>query len=340
MKYQNSQNNNRVQCTICPRYCSLGDGQRGFCYVRQNINGRVTLTTYGYNTGLSIDPIEKKPLYHFLPGSSVLSFGTSGCNLGCRFCQNWQISHSKLDPSSLNYTSPEEIAQIAKRTNCRSVAFTYNDPVVFFEYAIDTAKECHKLGIKTVAVTAGYINPEPRVEFFEHMNATNIDLKAFSNEFYKKNSLINIDPVLETIKYVATKTDCWVELTTLLIEGENDSDQELIEECQWIKDNLGINIPIHFSAFHPAYNFLNQNPTKLDTLLRAYNIAKKIGLNYVYTGNIMNPETESTYCSNCGKKIISRQSYSLISADIDSDAQCIYCGTRCHGVFAVNMNNK
>ncbi len=333
MIYQNSQNNNKTQCTICPRDCSLSEGQAGFCSVRKNIEGKIELTTYGYNTGLAVDPIEKKPLYQFLPGSKVLSFGTTGCNLGCKFCQNWQSSRSKIDPASLNPSSPVEIADLAKHLGCESVAFTYNDPVVFFEYAIDTAIECHKQGIKTIAVTSGYINPEPRKEFFSHMNAANIDLKAFSERFYQKNSLIHLAPILDTIKYVVNNTNCWVELTTMLIEGENDSTEELKAECKWIKDNIGVDIPIHFSAFHPAYKFLNQQPTKLSTLLKAYKIAKEVGLNYVYTGNIANEETEATYCPNCGAKVITRMGYNLINHDIYTNGHCKFCDFKCAGVF-------
>jgi len=332
MKYQNTLNGDKIQCMICPRNCKLKEGQSGFCHVRKNLGGDVCLTSYGYNTGLTIDPIEKKPLYHFYPNSKVLSFGTLGCNMGCSFCQNWQISKSKADSTNLIHAKPVEIAEIAVEHNCKSVAFTYNDPVIFFEYAIDTAKECHKRGLKTVAVTAGYINPEPRVEFFKYMDAVNVDLKAFTEQFYQKNCLAHLEPVLDTIKYIKNETDCWMELTTLLIEGENDSDAEIKQECEWIIKNLGADVPLHFSAFHPDYKMLDKNPTKFATLQKAYDIAKKTGIRYVYTGNILNSETESTYCHSCSKSIIRRDGYRISAYDLNG-VDCKFCGAHCAGRF-------
>lgn len=332
MQYQNRLKDNKVQCTICPRNCKLIEGQKGFCQVRQNIQGNVILTSYGYNTGLAIDPIEKKPLYHFYPGSKVLSFGTLGCNMGCQFCQNWHISKSKEDPKKLNFTEPDKIAFLAKKLNCKSVAFTYNDPVIFFEYALETAKLCHEMGIKTVAVTAGYISPEPRKEFFAHMDAANVDLKGFSEDFYKRNCLAKLAPVLETIKYVKHETNCWLELTTLLIEGENDSNEELEKECAWIVENLGTDVPLHFSAFHPAYKFMNHPPTRLTTLLRAYDIAKKAGIKYVYTGNTLDIETSTTYCADCSNPIIKRDGFRILENNLEQD-NCKFCGEKCSGVF-------
>lgn len=332
MKYQNMLKNGKIQCEICPRNCKLSEGQEGFCHVRKNINGEINLTTYGYNTGLAIDPIEKKPLYQFYPTSSVLSFGTLGCNMGCQFCQNWHISKSKDDISKLNKTSPQEIVQIAKNYNCKSVAFTYNDPIIFFEYAIDTAKLCRQNGIKTVAVTSGFINPEPAKEFFSVMDSTNIDLKAFSERFYRKNCLAKLQPVLDTIKYVANETDCHLELTTLLIEGENDSDEEIKSECEWIIENVGDCVPLHFSAFFPKYKFQNREQTKFSTLSRAYNIAKKTGLKYVYTGNITNVESSTTYCKSCGVPVIVRNGYQLLKYDLKNGI-CMNCYTLCDGEF-------
>lgn len=332
MQYQNTLDDNKVQCTICPRNCILSEGQKGFCQIRQNLKGNVVLTSYGYNTGLSIDPIEKKPLYHFLPGSKVLSFGTLGCNMGCQFCQNWHISKSKEDPKKLNFTEPQKVAEIAQKLGCKSVAFTYNDPVIFFEYAIDTAKICHEMGIKTVAVTAGYISPEPRKEFFSHMDAVNVDLKAFNEEFYKKNCLAKLTPILETIKYIKHETNCWMELTTLLIEGENDSNEEIKKECDWIVENLGVNVPLHFSAFHPAYKFMDKKPTRLTTLLRAYGIAKNAGIKYIYTGNTIDLETSATYCHSCKKPIIKRDGFTILENNMEY-TNCKFCGGKCEGVF-------
>lgn len=332
MQYQNTLNDNKVQCTICPRKCKLEEGQKGFCQVRQNTQGNVVLTSYGYNTGLSVDPIEKKPLYHFYPGSKVLSFGTLGCNMGCQFCQNWHISKSKENPRELNFTEPEKIAVLAKKLGCKSVAFTYNDPVIFFEYAIDTAIACHEMDIKTVAVTAGYISPESRKEFFSHMDAANIDLKGFSENFYKKNCLAKLGPILETIKYVKQETNCWLELTTLLIEGENDSNEELEKECAWIVKNLGTDVPLHFSAFHPAYKFMNHPTTKITTLLRAYEIAKEAGIKYVYTGNTLDVKTSTTYCDSCSKPIIIRDGFRILETDLEQN-KCKFCGEKCSGMF-------
>jgi len=332
MKYQNTLNDNIIQCTICPRNCKLAENQAGFCSIRKNISGEITLTSYGYNTGLAVDPIEKKPLYHFYPGSKVLSFGTLGCNMGCQFCQNWDISKSKEDPTKLNKTSPEKIVDIAEELGCKSVAFTYNDPVVFFEYAVDTAKLCRDRGIKTVAVTAGYINPEPRKEFFTYMDAVNVDLKAFNENFYKKNCMAHLAPILDTIKYIKKETNCWLELTTLLIEGENGSTEELDRECEWILDELGNDVPLHFSAFHPAYKFMNRPPTNPTTVLKAYQRARHAGLKYVYTGNIADPATSTTFCHSCLKPIIRRRGYEILENHVKM-GRCEYCGAKCSGVF-------
>lgn len=337
MKYQNTLKDNKTQCLICPRNCKLAEGQHGFCHIRQNIEGEVTLTSYGYTTGLAIDPIEKKPLYHFFPGSKVLSFGTLGCNMGCMFCQNWHITKSKQYPKILEKASPEEIAMIAKQEGCQSVAFTYNDPIIFFEYAIDTAIECHKLGLKTIAVTAGYINPEPRIEFFKHMDATNIDLKAFNSDFYKKLCLAKIEPILDTIKYVKNETDCHLELTTLLIEGHNSSPKEIAEECDWIAKNIGIDTPVHFSAFFPAWKLKNELPTNPKTLLMACEIAKKAGLRYAYTGNIIDDASSTTYCHNCKKAIIKRAGFNISEYNLKENGVCKFCGTKCSGCFNHNF---
>ena len=333
MNYQNNLTNGNIQCAICPRKCSLKNGQKGFCHVRSNKDGNIVLDTYGYNTGLAIDPIEKKPLYQFYPTSGILSFGTLGCNMGCKFCQNWQTTKNKSNCKGGNKNSPEEIVQIAKNYNCKSVAFTYNDPIIFFEYALDTARLCHENGIKTVAVTSGFINPEPCKEFFGLMDAANIDLKGFSEEFYAKNCMAKLQPVLDTIKYVSNETDCHVELTTLLIEGKNDSDEMLKSECEWIMQNIGDCVPLHFSAFFPNYKMRNIQSTDFSTLVRAYNIAKSYGIKYVYTGNLSNIQSSSTYCKNCGKPIIIRNGYQLLEYNLNHGGSCKFCGTICDGRF-------
>ncbi|MDH5191813.1 MAG: AmmeMemoRadiSam system radical SAM enzyme, partial [Gammaproteobacteria bacterium] len=256
-RYWHKLDDGRVQCDLCPRFCKLHEGQRGLCFVRENLNSQVVLTTYGRSSGYCIDPIEKKPLNHFLPGTPVLSFGTAGCNLACKFCQNWDISKSREMDTLADQAMPEDIARVAKQTGCKSVAYTYNDPVIFHEYAIDVAKECRKLDIKSVAVTAGYITEEPRAEFFSYMDAANVDLKAFTERFYWKLTGAHIVPILETLIYIKKETDVWLETTTLLIPGENDSERELEEMTQWVVENLGPDVPMHFSAFHPSWKMMD-----------------------------------------------------------------------------------
>ena len=333
MKYQKILTNGKTQCTVCPRNCKLTEGQSGFCFVRKNENGNIILSSYGCNTGLAVDPVEKKPLYHFYPASNVLSFGTTGCNMGCLFCQNWKTTKNNIDTWLLNKTSPDEIVRIAKKYNCKSVAFTYNDPVIFLEYAVDTAKLCRTEGIKTIAVTSGFINPEPAKEFFSYMDAANIDLKGFSEKFYRKNCMASLQPVLDTIRYVKQETECWLELTTMLIEGENDSDEELKQECLWILENLGDCVPVHFSAFFPNYKFLNRKNTDFSTLQKAFNIASNLRLKYVYTGNLSTEKTSSTYCKNCGRPIISRNGYSVTSFNLEEHNKCAFCKEPCDGCF-------
>jgi len=329
MKYQNVLYN-KVQCLICPRNCKIAPNQTGFCYVRSNSGGQIHLETYGYNTGLAIDPIEKKPLYHFLPNTKVLSFGTLGCNMGCQFCQNWQTTKVKYPIEQCQSATPEQIVQTAKEHNCESVAFTYNDPIVFFEYALETAKICRREGLKTIAVTSGYINPEPAKEFFGLMDAANIDLKGFSEDFYKKNCLAHLQPVLDTIEYAVNSTKCHIELTTMLIKGEND--QFIDKECEWILDKLGDSVPLHLSTFYPRYKFDDREPTKKETLFKAYETAKKIGLKYVYTGNIQDEKTSTTYCKNCGKPIIKRDGFDVTEYYVKKDS-CMFCNTPLDGVF-------
>ena len=328
----------RIQCNICPRHCQLNDQQRGFCFVRQNINNQIMLTTYGRSSGFCIDPIEKKPLNHFYPGTSVLSFGTAGCNLGCRFCQNWDISKAKEMDTLMDYASPKKIAYVAKELNCKSVAFTYNDPVIFLEYAIDIAKECRKLGIKTVAVSAGYISKQAREEFFSVMDATNIDLKAFTQTFYKKLCFANLEPVLETLIYLKEKTNVWFEITNLIIPNSNDDTNELTKMCQWIMNNLGPNIPIHFSGFHPDFKMMDTPATPAETLKKAREIALINGLNYVYTGNIHDADGDCTYCPSCKHPIIQRDWYELNNYQIES-GNCKNCQSPIHGHFNDNPGN-
>ncbi|MDZ7805028.1 AmmeMemoRadiSam system radical SAM enzyme [Thiohalophilus sp.] len=332
-RYWHKLDDGRIQCDLCPRFCKLHEGQRGLCFVRQNINDQIMLTTYGRSSGYCIDPIEKKPLNHFLPGTPVLSFGTAGCNLACKFCQNWDISKSREIDTLADEASPELIASAAEQLGCRSVAYTYNDPVIFHEYAIDVAKACHEKGIKSVAVTAGYVTPEPRKEFYQYMDAANVDLKAFTENFYYKLTGGHLEPVLDTIKYLKHETDVWLELTTLLIPDKNDSDKEIESMSQWILDELGPDVPLHFSAFHPDFKMQDIPPTPAATLTRARNIAMQQGLRYVYTGNVHDESGGSTYCHNCGNKLIGRDWYVLGDWNLTPDGKCNECGTECAGVF-------
>jgi pyruvate formate lyase activating enzyme len=324
----------RIQCDACPRACKLRDGQRGLCFVRSREGDEVVLTTYGRSSGYCIDPIEKKPLNHFLPGSSVLSFGTAGCNLACRFCQNWDISKSKDVDRLSDEASPELIARAARELGCASVAFTYNDPTIFLEYAVDVADACHEVGVRSVAVTAGYICPEPRREMYRHMDAANVDLKGFTERFYKHVCGGELAAVLDTLEYLRHETDVWLEITTLLIPGENDSDAELHDECAWIAEHLGTDVPLHFTAFHPDFRMLDNEHTPAATLRRARAVAREHGLQHVYVGNVADLEGESTYCTGCGARVIERSRYDLGAYGLTDQGVCEACGTRMVGVFA------
>lgn len=324
----------RIQCDVCPRACKLHEGQAGFCFVRARHDNQVVLTTYGRSSGFCVDPIEKKPLNHFLPGTPVLSFGTAGCNLACRFCQNWDISKSRsTDTLAAANATPENIAQTAKTMGCRSVAFTYNDPVIFLEYAIDAARACRELGLKSVAVTAGYIEAGAREELFAHMDAANVDLKAFSEKFYWKITGGHLQPVLDTLIYLKHKTRVWFEITVLLIPGENDSIEELERMTGWVIEYLGPNVPMHFTAFRPDWKMNDKLPTPPASVQQARAIALKNGIRYVYTGNIHDKEGQSTYCHGCGGVLIGRDGYRLSEWNLTPDGTCRFCGQKCVGMF-------
>ncbi len=323
----------RIQCDLCPRFCKLHDQQRGLCFVRARHGEQMVLTTYGRSSGFCIDPIEKKPLNHFLPGTPVLSFGTAGCNLTCKFCQNWDISKAREVDRLNDAASPRAIAEAAVRLGCRSVAFTYNDPVIFLEYAVDVARECHARGVKTVAVTAGYVAPEARREFFAHMDAANVDLKGFSEEFYQNLCSGHLQPVLDTLEYLHRETSVWFEITTLLIPGQNDGDDELRSLSRWVVEHLGADVPLHFSAFHPDWKMTDTLPTPPATLTRARSIALAEGLRFVYTGNVHDPEGGSTFCPSCGRLLVERDWYRLGSWGLDAGGHCAGCGAAVAGVF-------
>ncbi len=335
-RYWHNLDDGRLQCDVCPRFCKLREGQRGLCFVRARQNDEIVLTTYGRSSGFCVDPIEKKPLNHFLPGTPVLSFGTAGCNLACKFCQNWDISKSRELDKLQASASPEAIAEAAVESGSRSVAFTYNDPVIFLEYAVDVAAACCERGIKTVAVTAGYITEEPREEFFRHMHAANVDLKAFTDRFYWKVCGGRLQPVLDTIEYLKHQTDVWFELTTLLIPGENDSEAEIEEMSSWIMEHIGPDVPLHFTAFHPDWKMMDKPSTPPQTLTRSRDIALKNGLHHVYTGNVHDFKGSSTYCHNCGEMLIGRDWYELSTWNMtveNHQGSCAVCGALVAGVF-------
>jgi pyruvate formate lyase activating enzyme len=332
-KYWHQIDDERVQCDLCPRYCQIKPGKQGFCYVRENHQGAIVLNTYGRSSGFCIDPIEKKPLNHFLPGTPIFSFGTAGCNLACKFCQNWDISKSREMDTLADEASPEAIAKVAHQQGCRSVAYTYNDPVIFHEYAIDVAKACAEYAIKSVAVTAGYVCAEPREEFYRHMDAANVDLKSFDERFYHKLTGAHLEPVLDTLKYLKHETGVWLEITTLLIPGENDSDREITELSQWVVEYLGPDVPLHFTAFHPDWKMRDYPATPHKTLSRARRIAVESGVHYAYVGNVHDRLESSTWCHHCGKLLIQRDWYELGEWHLDAQGCCDECGTRLAGVF-------
>ncbi|MES0488784.1 MAG: AmmeMemoRadiSam system radical SAM enzyme [Leptospirales bacterium] len=331
-KYWKNANSEEIVCLLCPRTCHIPKDEHGHCFVRANVNGKMELLTYGLTSGLALDPIEKKPLYHFFPGTNVLSFGTAGCNLSCNFCQNWNLSKAQNIHVSSVKASPAEIADKALQAKAVSVAYTYNDPIVFFEFAVDTAYECRQNGIYNVAVTNGFINKKPAREFFNAMDAVNIDLKAFSELFYKKQTDSSLAPVLKTLQYVREQTKTWLEITTLLIPGLNDSQKEIQQMVSWVKQYLGENTPIHFSAFHPSYQLNTTPTTPLATLTSARNIALDKGMNYVYTGNLVYPEGGITHCPSCGKKVIERTGYRT-SAQGMQKGKCKFCSQEIAGRF-------
>ena len=332
-KYWHQLDDGRIQCDLCPRDCTLHEGQRGACFVRGRVGDAMVLTTYGRSSGFCVDPIEKKPLNQFYPGSSILSFGTAGCNLACKFCQNWDISKSRSFDKLADQASPEDIAHYAEKCGCKSVAFTYNDPVIFAEYAMDVADACHAKGIKTVAVTAGYIHAQPRRDFFAKMDAANVDLKAFTEAFYVKQTGAHLQPVLETLQYLKHETNVWFELTTLLIPGLNDSSQEISAMSDWIVKELGIDVPLHFSAFHPDYKLNDIPSTPAKTLIQARKIALDAGLQYVYTGNVHYLEGDTTYCPTCGIDLIVRDWYEIKQYRLTQNGHCENCNAAIAGRF-------
>jgi pyruvate formate lyase activating enzyme len=328
----------RIQCDLCPRDCQLHEeGQRGACFVRQMRGGLMRLTTYGRSSGFCVDPIEKKPLNHFYPGSSVLSFGTAGCNLTCRFCQNWDIAKAKSADRLMDSASPAAIAAAARRVGADAVAYTYNDPVIFAEYAIDTALACRAAGVRNVAVTAAYIHRQPGREFFAAMDAANVDLKAFTRHFYEKLCGAKLTPILDMLALIRHETACWLEITTLLIPGHNDSPGEIAELAAWIERQLGPETPLHFTAFHPDWRMTDLPPTPPATLREARRIALDNGLKHVYTGNVRDREGGTTWCPQCRAALIIRDGYAIPRYDLNADGRCPHCQTPLAGRFGPQL---
>lgn len=333
-RYWHRLKDDRIQCDVCPRFCKLREGQRGLCFVRGCEEGQIRLFSYGRSSGFCVDPIEKKPLNHFYPGSSVLSFGTAGCNLACKFCQNWDMSKSREMDTLADQASPEQLAKTAQALDCKSIAFTYNDPVIFLEYAIDIAQACRQLDIQSVAVTAGYVCEKPRRHFFDHMDAANVDLKGFTERFYHKICGGHLAPVLDTLQYLKHETDVWFELTTLLIPEQNNSNVEIDKMTRWVVDHLGTDVPMHFTAFHPDWKMLDTPPTPPKTLTRARQIALSNGIQYAYTGNVHDRNGSSTYCHHCGTLLIERDWYRLGEWKLNHQGHCLDCGTALAGRFS------
>lgn len=335
-RYWHALDDGRLQCDLCPRLCRLRPGQRGFCFVRKREGDRLVLTTYGRSSGLCLDPIEKKPLNHFHPGTSVLSLGTAGCNLGCRFCQNWSISASREMDRLTEQAGPADIVRTAQQWGCPSVAFTYNDPVIFAEYAIDIALACQQAGLHPVAVTAGYINPAGRRDLFAVMEAANVDLKGFSDDFYRRVTGGRLRPVLDTLSYLRQQTSVWLELTTLLVPGHNDAPEQLRAMCRWVARELGPDVPHHFSAFHPDWRMRDVPATPLGTLLRAREIAGEEGLQHVYLGNVDHAVGQATRCAGCGTLLIDRDRYAVTRYLLTPQGRCPVCGAALAGRFGAS----
>lgn len=321
----------KLLCTLCPRFCRIGEGQDGYCLVRRNINGKLYATAYGKAVGLHFDPIEKKPLNHFLPGSEILSFGTVGCNLGCRFCQNWDMSRARVDERRSVEISPQEIVDIALSHNCPSIAYTYNEPTIFAEFLVDTARLAHQNGLRNVMVTNGYITPEARSEVYENIDAANVDIKALDESFYRKLTSTHLQDVLDTIKWLVNETRVWIELTNLVIPGYNDGTDHIEKLVDWILDNCGDRVPLHFSAFHPSYRMMSTPPTSPETVLNARKTALQRGMKYVYIGNVMVDDEQNSYCPECGRTVINRFRLGYAGTNL-TNSRCV-CGATIDGVF-------
>lgn len=322
----------RVACGLCPHGCRLKEGQTGICGVRAHVGGRLASMSYAHPTGFAIDPIEKKPLFHFMPGSPILSFGTLGCTLGCPWCQNWPQTHPERELPAGRPVRPEQVVALAQRERVPSIAYTYNEPTVFAEYLVDIARLAREQGIRNVAVTNGYITPKARPEVYADLDAANVDLKGFDEAFYQRETKGALEPILATLEWIVRETKIWLEITTLLIPGRNDTDAMLTRECEWIREKLGTDVPVHFTAFHPEFRMLDHPPTSVGTLTRAREIARHAGLRFVYTGNVADPDGQSTACPACGARLIERTWHAAKVVGLERGA-CRKCGTAIAGVW-------
>ncbi|MDP2923420.1 MAG: AmmeMemoRadiSam system radical SAM enzyme [Candidatus Omnitrophota bacterium] len=321
-----------VQCLLCPRKCVLSVGQRGVCTVRINKDGELFSLGYGNPVAMHIDPIEKKPFFHVLPGETAFSIAVAGCNMRCLFCQNWQISQAKPDETDNYQMSPQDIVSETLKYNSPFIVYTYTEPTVFYEYMLDISKLAKEKGLRNGMHTCGYINPEPLKELLKYMDAVNVDLKSFNPEFYRRmGALAELEPVLTTIKTIKQQ-GVWLELTTLIIPNENDSPQELKKMCVWIKENLGAEVPLHFSRFVPQFKLANLPPTPISKLDEAYKIAKDVGLKYVYIGNVPGHPQEDTYCPSCKKLLIDRIGYDILENNL-KEGKCKFCGYKIAGIW-------
>ena len=322
----------RVKCVLCPRECTVADMERGGCGVRENHQGIYRTLVYSRVCSLNIDPIEKKPLFHYLPGTTALSLATAGCNIECKFCQNWEISQFRPEEVRAAYLPPEAIAEAAKKQNTPTIAYTYSEPVIFYEYMFDTAKAGHKLGIKSVMISNGYIQEKPLRELCSHLDAVKIDFKGYTENFYKEYCGGELKPVLNTLKLLK-EIGIWFEMVDLIVPTLNDSEKEIDEMTKWIMDNLGPDVPLHFTRFHPAYKIKNLPSTPLKTIERCYDIATKNGLHYVYIGNIPGHKGEKTFCPNCKTLLIDRIGFYIQSNKI-KDNKCPSCQTKIPGKWS------
>lgn len=324
--------NKKVQCELCPRGCLLVEGQRGDCRVRINLDGKLQTLVYANPCSINVDPIEKKPLFHVLPGSGAFSVATAGCNLHCKYCQNWQISQSPPENLTNYNLSPEQMIKGALDAGCRSIAYTYSDPVIFYEYVYDAGRLAKKAGILNILVTAAYINQQPLIDLCPYIDAANVDLKGITDDFYQRMSSATLKPVQEAI-LTMKKMGVWVELTNLVVPTWNDAEKDLRALCQWIKDYCGEKTPLHFSKFWPMHQLKNLPPTPASTLEKAWEIAKATGLKYVYVGNVPGHKGNSTYCPGCGALLIERVGYQILQNNVVNGI-CNKCGEKIPGIWS------